>query len=186
MRIFIALELSDEIKGELSRLEGRLKEARADIKWAKPENIHLTLKFLGDIEESNIEEIKNALGGISSSEKPFEISLFKLGAFPSLNQPRVIWAGIDKGCSEAENIAARVADALKKIGFPKEERPFSAHLTLGRVKSGKNKAGLKDMLASLEVRPKSCVINKITLFQSTLAPNGPIYTPLHEAKFATK
>lgn len=183
MRTFIALELSNEVREELSRLQEELKKVDADIKWAKAENIHLTLKFLGNVEEAKIEEIKKLLDNISSREKPFETSLFKLGAFPNLNYPRVIWVGIDKGCSEIEKIAGLVETELEKINFSREKRPFSAHLTLGRVKSGKNKAELKEKISSLQVQPKSCTINNITLFQSTLTPKGPIYTPLYAARF---
>ncbi|MBL7156718.1 MAG: RNA 2',3'-cyclic phosphodiesterase [Candidatus Omnitrophica bacterium] len=186
MRTFIALELSDEIKEEFSRLEEKLKTAEADVKWVKPHNIHLTLKFLGDVEESKIGQIKNVLDGISAQNNSFEISLFKLGAFPNLNQLRVLWVGLEKGFSEAEKIANSIEDNLEKIGFPKEKRPFSAHFTLGRVKSGKNKNQLKELISSLEVRPKSCVIKHITLFQSTLTPKGPIYASLHRAKLTDR
>ena len=183
MRTFIALELSNEVREELSRLQEELKKVDADIKWGKPDNIHLTLKFLGNVEEAKIAEIKKLLDNISSREKPFETSLFKLGAFPDLNYPRVIWVGIDKGCSEIEKIAGLVETELEKINFSREKRPFSAHLTLGRVKSGRNKAELKEKVSSLQVQPKSCTINNITLFQSTLTPKGPIYTPLYAARF---
>ena len=184
MRTFIALELSDEIKNELSRLEGELKKVGGDIKWVKPKNIHLTLKFLGDVDDGKIEQIKKILDQISSQNKAFEISLFKLGAFPNVDNPRVIWVGLDKGCSDAEQIAQSVEDELSKIGFEKESRPFSAHFTLGRVKSGKNKAALKESFSSALPRPKSCAINNITLFQSTLTPKGPIYNSLHKANLA--
>jgi 2'-5' RNA ligase len=183
MRAFIALNLSSELKHELSRLQEELTKANADVKWVKTENIHLTLKFLGNVEETKIEEIRHILDGISSPEKPFEISLSNLGAFPNLNHPRVLWVGLDKGSSETKRIAASLENELQKIGFPKEERPFSAHLTLGRVKSGRNKAALKEKASSLQVRPKSCVVNNLTVFQSKLTPTGPIYTSLHEAKF---
>ena len=182
MRAFIALELSNEIKNELARLQGELKKVGADIKWVKSQNIHLTLKFLGDIDEGKVEQIKKILDQISSQNKTFEISPFKLGAFPNIDNPRVVWAGIDKGCSNAEQIAQSVEDELSKIGFEKESRPFSAHFTLGRVKSGKNKAALKESFSSVEARPESCAINSITLFQSTLTPQGPIYSSLHKAK----
>lgn len=183
MRTFIALDLSQDIKAELSRLEDGLKKADADIKWVKPENIHITLKFLGEVDEAKLAGIKQILDGISAQFKPFEITLFKLGAFPSLNYARVVWVGIDKSCAEVEKIASQVEEELEKIGFPKEERPFSAHLTLGRVKSAKNKDKLKEMLASLEARPKSSLIDKIVLYKSTLTPSGPIYTAIHEAPF---
>ncbi len=183
MRTFIALELSEEMKEELARLQEELKKAGQDVKWVNPENIHLTIKFLGNTDESKIEQIKKILDDTSSQTRPFEISLFMLGAFPSLEYPRVIWAGIDKGCAEAEKIAALAEKRLENIGFGKEKRPFSAHLTLGRVRSGRNKSELKEIISSLEVKPISCAIKHITLFQSTLTPRGSIYTSLHAAVF---
>ena len=182
MRSFIALELSPEIKKELSRLQQELKKIDLDVKWVKPDNIHLTLKFLGNVEEAKIEQIKTALAGISSGKKPFEISLFKLGAFPNLNYPRVVWVGIDKGSSEAEDIAKLIEDDLERLGFSKEDRPFSVHLTIGRVKSGKNKIALKEKVSALEVQPKSSIVKNITLFQSTLTRNGPIYAQVYMAQ----
>jgi 2'-5' RNA ligase len=176
MRAFIALELSDEVRAELARLESALKETAADVKWVKPENIHLTLKFLGNIEEAKAEEVTAVLNNIASRNHAFEISLFKLGGFPSLNYPRVIWVGIGKGCGETDKIAKSIEDELEKIGFPKENRPFNAHLTLGRVKSGRNKAELKEKLLALELRRASCAVSHITLFESKLTPHGPIYT----------
>lgn len=183
MRAFIALELSEEIREELSRLQNELKKTGADVKWVAPENIHLTIKFLGDIEEDKIEQIKQILDSISSRTKAFGISLFKLGAFPSLSHPRVIWAGIDKGCAEVEKIASITGGELEKVGFQKEERPFSAHLTLGRVLSGKNKDGLKQKVLSLVVQAKSCALKHVTLFRSKLTPRGAIYTPIYTAAF---
>jgi len=183
MRTFIALELSSEATKELARLQQEIKEIDIDVKWSEPRNIHLTLKFLGNTEEEKIEEIKNILNEISSDEKPFEITLFKLGAFPNLDYPKVLWVGIDKNCSEVERIAKTLEDNLEKIGFQKEERSFSAHLTLGRVKSGKNKIKLKEKLISSPVEPKLSVIKSITLFKSELTPKGPIYNSLHEANF---
>jgi len=183
MRTFIAIELSDGVRRELARLQDELRASGADVKWAKPENIHLTLKFLGNVDEDKIGGIKTVLDEIASTLLTFEISLFKTGAFPSLNSPRVIWVGIDKGCAETEKCASFIEERLEKIGFPKEERPFSAHLTLGRTRSPKNKASLTEKLSTLSVEPASCPVKGITLFQSTLTPKGPIYTLLHVANF---
>lgn len=183
MRTFIALELSEEIREELLRLQNELKKIDADVKWVNTENIHLTLKFLGEAEEARIAVVKEALAGIASRFKPFEMSLFKLGAFPDLHRIRVIWVGLDKGCSDAEQIAQSIEAELDKAGFAKEDRAFRAHLTLGRVKTGRNKITLTDKISSLEVEPKHCTINNITLLKSTLTPHGPIYTPLYVAKF---
>jgi len=182
MRTFIALELSKGIKDELARCQEELKQSGADVKWVKTSNIHLTLKFLGEVTEEKLGGIKKILDSLAEERAPFEISLFKLGAFPNLDHPRVVWAGIDKGCREAEEIARVLSQELGRIGFPEESRGFSAHLTIGRVRSDKNKESLKRGVNSLEVRPESCGINEIILFKSTLTPDGPIYDKLYKAE----
>lgn len=191
MRAFIAIELSNEIRGSLAQIESHLKYSGADIKWAEKDNIHLTLKFLGEITEEKSEKIKYILDEIAKQTKPFELSLKIskeesipfLGAFPNLNHPRVIWLGLDKGAAESRLVAEKVDDALLKIGFQKESRPFAAHLTIGRVRSPKNKEALKEKISSLRLKDYSLqLIDAITLFQSTLTPKGPIYTKIHESK----
>ena len=182
MRAFIALELSKGIKNELARCQEKLKKSGADVKWVKTCNIHLTLKFLGEIPEEKLSGIKKILDSLAEEQAPFEISLFKFGAFPNLDHPRVVWAGTDKGCSEAEGMADILSRELEKIGFPEEGRRFSAHLTVGRIRSDKNKESLKNLVDSLEVRPESCDINEIILFKSTLTPDGPIYDALYKAE----
>jgi len=184
IRSFIAIELSESIKKELAQLQEELKSCSADVKWTKPENIHLTLKFLGSVDEVQINQIKSILDKVASNCKPFKISLFKIGCFPKLDYPRVVWVGIDKGCSDAEAIAKDIEEDLSKIGFTKEKRSFSAHLTLGRVRSGKNRKNLVEKIKSLEFDSSTEMLAKeITLFKSTLTPKGSIYTSLHKSTF---
>lgn len=191
MRAFIAIELSNEIRGSLAQIESHLKYSGADVKWVDKDNIHLTLKFLGEITEEKSEKIKYILDEIAKQTKPFELSLKIskegpgpfLGAFPNLDHPRVIWVGLDKGAAESKLIAEKVDDALLKIGFQKESRPFAAHLTIGRVRSPKNKEALKEKLSNLQFKAYSLqLIDAITLFQSSLTPKGPIYIKIHESK----
>jgi len=183
IRAFIALELSPQIKDELTQLQSQLKPLGADVKWVRPEATHLTLKFLGNITQEKLEEIKKVLDNAASHHTPFEITLFQVGGFPRLESPRVIWVGIDKGCAQSEAIAKELEGELARIGFEKEKRPFTAHLTLGRVKSPKKRNELVSKIKVLDFKPSaSCTIAKITLFQSTLTPRGSIYSPLHEAK----
>lgn len=188
MRAFIAVEVSDEIKDLLARVESHLKYAGADVKWVDPKVIHLTLKFLGEITDSKCDAVKSALDGIAKCTRPFGITVKDIGAFPNSARPRVIWAGLGDGASETVELAKNVEVSLSRIGFPVEARPFSPHLTIGRVRSSSNMEKLKDKIssASLEIRQSSAISHKVTsviLFQSTLTPHGSIYTKLHEAKF---
>ncbi len=194
MRTFIAIELSEEIRGTLSQIQSHLKYSGADVKWGEKDNIHLTLKFLGEVSEEKAEKIKSILDEIGSQTKPFEINLKDIGAFPKIDYPRVIWVGLDKGAKESTELAQKIDDALSKIGFQKETRPFAAHLTIGRMRSSKNKEALKEKIESfrvtgngvrdtLPVTRNPFPVSSVIFFQSKLTPSGPIYTKLHEAKF---
>lgn len=183
MRTFIAIEIPEEIKKTLAAIESHLKYSQADVKWVKPEIIHLTLKFLGEIDEKKCEEVKALLDTVGKNNKLFEISLKDIGAFPSIDRPRVVWVGLDSGAKESAKIAGEVEESFARIGFAKEIREFAAHLTIGRVRSSKNIASLKDKVLSYKfptIEPQ--LVSSITLFKSTLTPEGPIYTKLHEAK----
>ena len=188
MRTFIAIELSDNIKDSLAQTQSHLKYAGADVKWVEPSNIHLTLKFLGEIDEKTCEKVQAILDEVAAATQSFEISLKDVGVFPKIEFPRVIWAGLDKGAKESTALAEKINTELStRIGFDKDTRDFAAHLTIGRVRSGKNKAGLKEKIESFRdstnMSQGSEKISSVILFQSTLTPTGPIYTKLHEAKF---
>ena len=186
MRAFIAIEISEEIKGAIALIEDHLKYAGADVKWVKPEIVHLTLKFLGEITDEKRSEIESALDEIAQSARSFELTVKEIGAFPAIEHPRVIWVGLDRGSSEASDFAKYIESLLSKLGFAKEERAFSPHLTIGRVRSSHNKDKLKEKISSASSKAQLSSINphKVTsliLFQSTLTPQGPVYTKLHEA-----
>ena len=187
MRTFIAIELSDEIKETLAQIQSHLKYSGADVKWVTPGNIHFTLKFLGEIDEKKCGDVKAILDEIAKSTKPFEISLKDIGAFPKIDYPRVIWVGLDKGAEESTELAGKIDETLLKLDFAKESRPFAAHLTIGRVRSAKNKEALKEKIGSCSFQLSAIshqLISSVILFHSKLTPTGSIYTKLHEAKFA--
>lgn len=178
MRTFIAIELPEEIRAVLSNFQDELKQARADVKWVKPENIHLTLKFLGEIEQDLVKQINSILNEISQKNSSFSLCLSNLGAFPKLLYPRVIWISVTNHQRVSE-IANDLEKQMIKIGLPAESRPFSSHITLGRVRSGLNRKALVERLEFLNKQrsspqPEFKVLN-LTLFKSTLTPHGPVY-----------
>jgi 2'-5' RNA ligase len=190
MRTFIAIEISQEIKNALAQIEAHLIYAGADVKWVKPENVHLTLKFLGEIDEKKAAEISAILDSIARMTKPFELSVKNIGAFPNIEHSRVLWVGLDKGSAEATALAAQIDEDLSKIGFAKEKRPFSPHLTIGRVRSPLNQDKLKEKMlsAAVSIDPSSVPPHQtsaVILFQSTLTSQGSIYTKLHESKLSS-
>jgi len=182
MRSFIAIPIDQDAHNELQQLQDRLHKSDADVKWMNPEKIHLTLKFLGNIDAQQIEAIKSSLSKTTPLNKPFYIHLSKVGAFPKISYPRVVWVGIDEGQEECQTLQKSVEGAIEGLGFDKEARTFTAHLTLGRVRTGKNKSQLIDCLEKeRDFNSKAKVpVNKIILFQSTLTQKGSIYTPLGE------
>ncbi len=186
MRTFIAIELDSEIRDYLAGIQEGLKKTGADVKWVQPQNIHLTLKFLGERDDKKIEKIKEILDAIVREKKCFAIRLFNIGAFPEIDSPRVIWVGIDKGDQETKTIAEELEDKISKIGIPKESRAFSSHITIGRVRSPHNRIALiKSLIELPEIEHKEFRADKITLFKSTLSPEGPTYDTLKEAYLKT-
>lgn len=182
MRTFIAIELPQEVKNVLVKLQGRLRKTGGDVKWVQPDNIHLTLKFLGEIDEKKLNKINLILDKIAGNNSCFQISFSTLGVFPKMSSPRIIWVGIEKGDMETKKIASELEEEIEKIGIAKEDRPFSSHITIGRVKSALNRQMLAQELNQLK---DYCAENKlqfkaerITLFKSTLLPVGAVYEPL--------
>ena len=182
LRTFIAITLNSEIQQFLSRTQDHLKKLGCDIKWVKPENIHFTLKFLGDVKLKKIDEVKQTLENLAKNMQPVDIELTQLGAFPNVQRPRILWAGIKDEEKRITQFAKLLEDHFGKIGFKKEKKPFSPHLTIGRIRSPKNLNLLSEMISkySLPVDLKQTAQN-ITLYKSTLTPAGPIYEPLHSA-----
>lgn len=189
MRTFIAIELPKEIKEALGRIQEKLKASGADVKWVEPKNIHLTLKFLGEISEQQLEKITAILNDLAKDKKNFRVRISSLGAFPKMNFPRVIWVGVDQGNEEIKVLAKALEEKIARIGIPKEDRPFSSHITIGRTRSnlGRDKlvAGLNSMMDYIKETPQELTVDKITLFKSTLSPQGPIYEVLKQVSLIT-
>ncbi|MBU0570463.1 MAG: RNA 2',3'-cyclic phosphodiesterase [Candidatus Omnitrophica bacterium] len=178
IRTFIALELSDEAKKEMSRVEEILKKTDADVKWVIPEAIHITLKFLGNIRKENVLSVNENLKSVAFKTSPFDITLGDIGVFPGWDRPRVLWIGIDEGCRPLEKLAGSVRAAMSGEGESEEELSISPHITIGRVKSGRNKAGLQDESTSIKVVPALVHISRLVFFESLLTKEGAVHTVL--------
>jgi 2'-5' RNA ligase len=189
MRVFIAIDLPQRVKDTLAQIQKGLKKTGADVKWVQANNIHLTLKFLGDIEESALEKLIQAITLAVDHLTGYMINIDRIGAFPRLEAPRIIWAGIDRGARETNKIVEDLEEGLSAIGIPKEEKPFACHITLGRTRSAQGKTGLAHELKTTNamIRPEELefMAKQITLFQSTLTPGGPIYKELQAINLAT-
>ena len=181
IRSFAAIPLNLEVVSNIEKAQIHLKALAADVKWVKPGSIHLTLKFLGNIDETDIEKIAPAIQKAVAGFQPWQTEVKNLGAFPSLRNPRVVWAGIDDPDGRLIELQARIENELLHLGFEKESRKFSPHLTLGRVKSSRGKADLVRYI--MDEREKffgEIKIDRIILFKSDLQRTGAVYTGLRE------
>jgi 2'-5' RNA ligase len=178
VRAFIAVNISDGHRQRLAELLDSFRSLDVGVKWVVPENLHVTLKFLGDTDEKVLDDlyaaVRNALAGL----RRFQLSLRGLGQFPNARSPRVVWVGINDGADSLRQLSKRVSEAVIPFGFETEKRKFSAHLTIGRVKHTKNISTLVDKLTSMEFETEPAVVSEVIFYQSTLRPQGPIYTPL--------
>ncbi|MBL8203572.1 MAG: RNA 2',3'-cyclic phosphodiesterase [Blastocatellia bacterium] len=183
MRVFIAIELPDEIKAALMALQDDLRQTRADVAWTKPENFHLTIKFLGEVEANQIAAITNACVDAAASVDSFVLGVKTTGVFPNLKQPKVLWASVAGELEKLQSLHRQLEANLHALGFAKEARAFNPHLTLGRVKSLKNVAAVTAKLLMAELPELSFTASELIVMQSQLHPAGSIYTPLAKCNF---
>jgi 2'-5' RNA ligase len=183
IRAFIAVELDNQAKNIVRQVQNSLKKSEADVKWVMPENCHLTLKFLGDTTSADIEQIKTAMPKACDGFSTFSITIKQIGAFPRIESPRIIWIEALSEDDIVKKLAGSIEDELEKLGFEKENRTFKSHVTIGRVRSPRNRTALKDALKKhvLESNLKQKV-TRIKLFKSTLTPKGPEYEELFSAE----
>ena len=187
IRSFIAIELPSEIKAELTSLEERLISGQHPfVKWVAPEGIHLTLKFLGNVAQTTLPQIIEAVARIAQPISPFHLQIGGLGAFPNLQRPQVIWVGVG---GEVEKLAALqrgVDAALAPLGFHPESRPFSPHLTLGRLReraSPRERQNFGQWVSSTKFETSlSFEVEALSLMKSQLTPSGAIYSQLASIK----
>jgi len=184
IRCFIALDLPEGLKKEIEGLLSSLKKAGADVKWVHPGNLHFTLKFLGNAAPDQISQIKNSLEKLCARQKPFLVHCAGLGGFPDLDRPKVLGVRADEGTSELKALAATVETEMAGSGFAREERDFSTHLTLGRVRNGKNLDRLvREMKKTAFSSTEKAVVGHLTLYKSLLTREGSVYELLQTFPF---
>lgn len=179
-RGFIAIDIN--VTPNILNLLKDITNSNADVKLVEPQNIHITLKFLGDVQEDNIEDIEQIMKDSVKEIEPFTLKLGGTGVFPNQNYIRVVWVGI-KDAEIIETISRSIDERLSQLGFKREKRGFSAHLTIGRVKTAKNKQLLLKVIERYkDFEFSTQEVNSIKLKKSDLTPKGPIYTTLREVK----
>jgi len=186
IRSFIAIELPRETRDCLERVTNRLKASAVDVRWVRTNDIHLTLKFLGDVEEQRIPEIAGCIERCLEGISPFSITVRDLGAFPGDHNPQVIWIAAADESDRLSIVQGSLEDGLSRIGFKKENRPYFPHLTLGRLKSPRGKETVRRGLA--EFKNTDCgsyTAGAVSLIKSELKPSGAVYTLLQSFSLHT-
>ena len=177
VRAFLAIDLDDDLKPKINRIIKEFKQIDAKIKYVELTNLHLTLKFFGDIDTNGLELLEDAIERVVSDFKPFDIKIKGCGAFPNTNRIKVIWVGIDDD-TIIKDLHAKLDKEFVKLGFDKDKK-FSTHLTIGRMKSAKNKNQCKSTIEEYdEFEIGEMQVSEISLKKSTLTPQGPIYDDL--------
>ena len=185
-RLFVALEPPDAVRRRLAAIDVELRRAAGraadEIRWVPPENVHLTLQFLGAVPEERVPDVETAIRAAAAAARPLSLEVKGAGGFPNARRPRVVWAGLTGDLTALAALAADLGRRLAPLGFPPEERPFSAHLTLGRAREGRGAPGIAGALASAaEAAGAPWRATEAVLFESHLSPKGPRYEAIAHA-----
>ncbi len=184
MRLFIAIELPEDLKQAIAKVQGQLKAAGASANWTRPGGIHLTLKFLGEVEEAKVGGITEALESACRGTAPLLLDIAGAGAFPNVKSPRVLWLGVRGDTERLATLQTAIEDAMERLGFEREERKFSPHLTLARIKFPKPRDNWAAMVDGIrDVNLGSFTAGHVSLMQSELRRDGAVYTELKSITF---
>ena len=187
IRAFIAIELPEALKAEIARLQEQLRaRVRVPTRWVNPDNIHLTLKFLGDINRDTVDDILHAIGAAAGNAPSFRLGVKGLGVFPDPQRPRIIWVGLTGGLDKLRNLQRDIDNSLERLGFPREKRPFSPHLTIARLHDRATPADRSEIghiiKSTTFIAKTSLNAGVVYLIKSQLTREGPIYSQLGSAE----
>jgi 2'-5' RNA ligase len=186
VRTFICIEMPEEIRRRIEELQRSLRSIDAQASWVRGKNIHLTLKFLGDVERGRIERVIEGVAGAALEIDPFEIEVGGAGCFPSPRRPRVLWVGLVRIADELRELHRRVENSLARSGFARDEKKFSPHLTIARLRSERNAAQLAEKLIETGFPSASFTAREVIVMRSELSSGGSIYTPLDIIKLGSQ
>lgn len=182
IRTFIAIEIPGNIISKIRELQEGIKAYGFKIRWVRAENIHLTLKFLGDVDAIKINEIAKAVSKTVEGYTPISLQAKGIGVFPGIKRPRVLWVGLTGQLESLVRLQKTLDEKLEVLGFPKEKRPFKGHLTMGRIKDKIDVKKFSDaLMAFRSFESETFAADQIILYKSELKPAGAVYTELSSA-----
>lgn len=180
IRTFIAIEIPDKTKEKIARFQKLHTAKNLPVRWININNIHITLKFIGEISESLVERIRKEIFEQPVKHESFELSIQGTGVFPNSVKPRILWAGIESGAKQISEIAADIDCKLNDLGIPKETRSFKPHITIGRFRARNKPENLDMLIAPGALESGAFTVEKVALMQSVLKPSGAEYSKLSE------
>ncbi|MEE9295589.1 MAG: RNA 2',3'-cyclic phosphodiesterase [Phycisphaerae bacterium] len=178
VRVFVAIELEQPLKRVLLNMIDGLSASGRDVRWVRQEQMHLTLKFLGDVPDEKVAEVCDVCSEAAGGCRTFPLAIDRCGCFPPQGRVRVIWGGMATPPAELIDCARRSEEGFEALGYARESRPFSAHMTIGRVRNDKTGGRLRGAVQGLTIGSASQTVERLTVFQSTLQPSGAQYTVL--------
>ncbi|MFC1563876.1 RNA 2',3'-cyclic phosphodiesterase [candidate division KSB1 bacterium] len=178
IRTFIAVKIPSVIQQVISDFQKSVSEEIPGIRWIKPENIHITLKFIGEIKEELVDRIIRDVMNVPQGEKKFDLSISGTGVFPNLKRPRIFWIGINRGSKKLSKLASCIEDRLIPMGIQKEKRSFKPHITIGRFKNIPHISGLSEFVSPEVFGECEFPVSEFHLMKSTLMPTGAEYESL--------
>jgi 2'-5' RNA ligase len=183
-RVFCAFELPEQLRFLIQRHAAKVREALPDVaaSWSRVDNIHLTMKFFGNVDQAKVPSISTALAQVAQEFSPIDIVVGGTGVFPRPSRPQVLWIGINDPSGALAKLQQRVEDECARAGFPREERAFRPHLTMARIRQPQNASRLAEAHLRLEFPLIKIVLNELVLFRSELSPKGSKYTPLSKSR----
>mgnify|MGYP002036722336 FL=1 len=182
IRVFVAIELPASVRGWAIQLQQSLSGRDIDVRWVKLPHVHLTLKFLGEVQDRLIPEICDCVKGVSQSCDPFSMKLSDLGAFPNIDNPRTLWIGVAQGSDQLLTLHSKLENELEKFGFVPESRRFTPHVTLGRIRNVASKLEIaRKLCMSKTCESEAVSVKELAVMSSEISAEGPQYRRMGRA-----
>ena len=182
MRLFVAIELSEAVRKALSDTQAALKRVSQDVKWIPPEQLHLTVKFLGDVADVDVAEVSKAMTKATAAAQPFAMQTGECGCFPERGAVRIVWTKAMDVSGHLAGCVAAVEAQIEPLGFTREDRTFAAHITIGRVREDRSRGKLRELVQVQRGKVVEQDVMSLTLMSSVLSPKGSTYTAVSRAK----
>jgi 2'-5' RNA ligase len=176
-RVFIGIDVSEEARAAASQHIQELRRTAADVRvsWEKPEKLHVTLEFLGNVDDAALRDLSEELALVAAKTNSFTADLLGLGVFPNVRQPRILWLGIENDAGVMKDVVASVENVCSRFGFQRERRTFSPHVTIGRIREPQKGRGLAERHLEMGFDAVTFDVDELVVYESTLSPTGSAY-----------